>query len=314
MQLQVADQLPRPTKDPEGLADVGKWMSVADLVHLIHRAEQQSQAQMQQQGVTVETSRDVHDAALAAMTFSHLPPIRLSCIRSLVVPTYAGHCLHLDCKEPSCQGNRLYTVSESPLLMRIKLPHHKNARKWGKAVIVFDLPSDLAQLMHTYLGAARKALLDYHLLIGDTCPYVFMDMHGRGFLDAAVLTLYWQKWLVSRGGVPMNPSMCRQVFVDERQSHSAAAGPSNQGAAMVMGHSIEQWDKWYDMQYHPRMAQNAVDGMQSWRAAMLKSHTPAAADLTLSTALHCGHVLVSESEESQYQSCCSDSDVEVELD
>ena len=85
MQLQVADQLPRPTKDPEGLADIGKWMSAADLVRLIHRAEQQSQAQMQQQGVTVETSRDIHDAALAAMTFSHLPPIRLSCIRSLVV-------------------------------------------------------------------------------------------------------------------------------------------------------------------------------------------------------------------------------------
>ena len=33
------------------------------------------------------------------------------------------------------------------------------------------------------------------------------------------------------------------------------------------------------------MAQNAVDGMQSWRAAMLQSHTPAAADLTLSNAV-----------------------------
>ena len=110
---------------------------------------------MQQQGITVKTSRDLHDAALAAMTFSHLPLVRLSCIRSLVVPTYAGHCLHLDCKEPSCQGNRLYTVSELPLLMRIKLPHHKNARKWGKAV--FDLPSDLAQLMHTYMGCAHVA-------------------------------------------------------------------------------------------------------------------------------------------------------------
>ena len=47
---------------------------------------------------------------------------------------------------------------------------------------------------------------------------------------------------------------------------------------------------------------------------MLQSHTPAAADITLSKALHCGHVSVSESEESQYQSCCSDSDIEVELD
>ena len=58
MKLQVADQLPRPTKDPEGLADIGKWMSAADLVHLIHTAEQQSQAQMQQQGVTVQIMLD----------------------------------------------------------------------------------------------------------------------------------------------------------------------------------------------------------------------------------------------------------------
>ena len=82
---------------------------------------------------------------------------------------------------------------------------------------------------------------------------------------------------------------------------------------MVMGHSMKQWVKWYDMQFHPRLAQNAVDGMQSWRAALLQS--PAAPDLTLSTALHCGHVLVSDSEEeSEYQSCCSGSDIEIDLD
>ena len=111
MHLQVADQLPRPTKDPQSLADIGKWMSAATVVHLIDKAEQQAEAQMQQQGVTVETSRDMHDAALAAMTFSHLPPIRLSCIRSLVVPTYAGPCLHDDCKKPSCEGNRLSVIA-----------------------------------------------------------------------------------------------------------------------------------------------------------------------------------------------------------
>ena len=33
MQLQLADQLPRPTKDPESLAAVGNWLSVADLEH-----------------------------------------------------------------------------------------------------------------------------------------------------------------------------------------------------------------------------------------------------------------------------------------
>ena len=49
---------------------------------------------------------------------------------------------------------------------------------------------------------------------------MFMDMHGMGFAGA-LLTLYWQKWLVVQGGVSMNPSMCRQVFVDERASNTA---------------------------------------------------------------------------------------------
>ncbi len=147
-----------------------------------------------------------------------------------------------------------------------------------------------------------------------------MDMHGRGFAGA-VLTLYWQKWLVLQGGVSMNPSMCRQVFVDERASNSAAAGPSNQGAAMVMGHSEQQWRNWYDMQFHPRLAQNAVNSMQLWRTAMLQIRSDAlaaAAELSLSTAPHCRHVIVSDSESDreEYQSCKSDSmeDSEIELD
>ena len=56
-------------------------------------ARRQFQAQMQLQGVAVKTSRDIDDAVLAAMIFSQLPIVRLSCIRSLVVPTYAGHCI-----------------------------------------------------------------------------------------------------------------------------------------------------------------------------------------------------------------------------
>ncbi len=85
----------------------------------------------------------------------------------------------------------------------------------------------------------------------------------------------------------MNPSMCRQAFVDERASSSAAAGPSNQGAAIVMGHSEQQWRNWYDMQFQPRLAKNAVNSMKLWRTAMLKIRSDAlvaAAELSLSTA------------------------------
>ncbi|DBA82222.1 TPA: hypothetical protein ACH3X2_000496 [Trebouxia sp. C0005] len=318
--LQLADQIPRRHKDPASLLAAGKWMSAPELVHIIDTAWKHAELDLQQQGVTVQTSRQLHDAALASVTFSHLPPIRLSCIRGLVAPSYQGPCLHPDCKLPGCEGNRLYIITTSPLLMRIQLPHHKNACKWGQASIEFDLPAQLAELLYTYLGEARRALLAYHLLIGQSCPYVFMDMHGRGFADAA-LTLYWQKWLVLQGGVSMNPSMCRQVFVDERASNSAAAGPSNQGAAMVMGHSEQQWHRWYDMQFHPRLAQNAVNSMQLWRTAMLQIRSDAlaaAAQLSLSPAPHCRHVIVSDSESDceEFQSCKSDSmeDSETEQD
>ncbi|DBB18343.1 TPA: hypothetical protein ACH3X3_003292 [Trebouxia sp. C0006] len=129
----------------------------------------------------IQTSRQLHDAALASVTLPHLPPIRLSCIRGLVAPSYQGPCLHPDCNLTGCEGNRLYIMSTSPLLMRIQLPHHKNACKWGQASIEFDLPAELAELLYTYLGEPCRALLDHHLLIGQNCPYVFMNMHGRGF-------------------------------------------------------------------------------------------------------------------------------------
>ena len=98
--LQVADQLPR-------------------LVHIIDTAWKSAEPELQQEGVTVQTSRQLHDAALASVTFSHLPPIRLSCIRGSVVASYQGPCLHPDCKMPGCEGNGLYNITTSPLLMRI---------------------------------------------------------------------------------------------------------------------------------------------------------------------------------------------------
>lgn len=49
---------------------------------------------------------------------------------------------------------------------------------------------------------------------------------------------------------------------------------------MVIGHNIKLSNKLYDMQCHPRMAQDAADGMQSWRAAVLQSQTPTVTDLT----------------------------------
>jgi len=49
----------------------------------------------------------------------------------------------------------------------------------------------------------------------------------------------------------MNASMCRQVYfvVDESIQH-CCSWSINQGAAMLMVHSEQQWRKWYDTQFH----------------------------------------------------------------
>ena len=116
---------------------------------------------------------------MGSLTVPHMPPIRLPCIRDLVALSYQGPCLHPDCKLPGCEGTRLHIITTSPFLIRVQLPHHKNVCKWGQASIVFGLPAELAELLYTYLGEPPA---DNHLLIGQSCPYLFMDKHGWGLL------------------------------------------------------------------------------------------------------------------------------------
>lgn len=48
---------------------------------------------------------------------------------------------------------------------------------------------------------------------------------------------------------------------------------------MIMGHSVKQWHDWYDLKFHSRLAQNAVNAMQEWRHSLLDArpvqHLPA---------------------------------------
>ena len=90
--LQVVDQLPWCHKDPASLLAAGKWVSAPELqlVHIIDTAWEHAELDLQWEGVTVQTSRQLHDAALASMTFSHLPPIRLSCIKAKLLPVTWG--------------------------------------------------------------------------------------------------------------------------------------------------------------------------------------------------------------------------------
>ena len=267
--LQVSHELATPTLDPDTLAAAGKWLPAAELVQLLHRAETQSQLDWQRYGPSVTRARDVHDAVLGCCMLSYLPPLRASCLRTMTVPAYQGPCKHPDCHRPSCEGNKLYVVNNSPVLMCMKFPHHKNESKWHRAVIEFNVPDELAELLYMYLEGPRKALLEYHLLIGQSCDTVFMDKHGRAF-DSSVFSTHFQNRMRSQGGPALNPTICRKIFVTERQSAEAVAGPSARGAAMVMGHSLRQWHEWYDLDFHTRLAKDAVAAMRHLRHALLQ--------------------------------------------
>ena len=267
---QVGDEIPQPPKDPDALAAEGKWMECPDLVQLLVKVTAQSQAWWHKTHSLMQ-AREVHDAILGCAMLTHLPPLRLSIIRSMMYTDHGAAfsaCQHPDCKLHGCEGNRLYVDSTSPLRLRMKFPHHKNEGRWKRAVIQFIVPAELAELLHMYLEGPRRTLMSR---LQNTHDHVFMDLQGRPFftLASGSFSYYWQRFLVNHGAPALNPSICRQIFVVERMSEDAAVGPSNRGAAMIMGHSVKQWHDWYDLKFHSRLAQNAVDCMQDWRLCLL---------------------------------------------
>ena len=85
-----------------------------------------------------------------------------------------------------------------------------------------------------------------------------------------------------------------QAAVSPTLEHAAKAAVI---AAMVMGHSIKQWDLWSDMQYLGclRMQSGSVTTGMACRLArqQCSNHTPVATDLTFTQPCSVGHVLVS---------------------
>ena len=261
----------KPQKTVDSLEADGKWIDAAVLLQLIEDAKNEAvQALQQSDTVTVDLSRQLHDALLACTVFGYIPPLRLACIRSLLHFLYKGPCPEPGCRRPNCAGNRVCVLSTEPLKMSFSLPHHKNETAWGGRVIDFTLPDEFAQLLHIFLRLPHQRLRSFHNFAERDCPFVFMTASGKGF-DNATFSKYWTTWLVAHDACPMPPSFCRHVFVGERRSNARVTGPSDEGASFVMGHSLAQWDKWYDMHFHSRIGQKAVDDMRSWRQALLQA-------------------------------------------
>ena len=276
---QIKASLPVRRKDMELMKSSGTWADAADLLAAIMRGKALAEQLGRQGSVTDEEARIIHDAALACCIFGFLPPPRLTCLRDCVVPDYSGPCLHRDCKDrAACHGNQLLSPTDLSDSMRFAFPHHKTAISKQRArPIKYELPLDLSDLLELYLRVARPVLISK----ARPHPYLFLSKSGSSLATkpgASKLTLTFQTWIAWNGckSRAVSPSTCRHIFVVDRRSHAHLPGPSDDHAAIAMGHSAKQWDEGiYDVGTHTRAAQQAVDDMAAWRSSHVRANASA---------------------------------------
>jgi hypothetical protein len=229
--------------------------------------------------VSMAAARAYHDGLLAHVMFGGLPPMRGHIYRELLRPDFVMQQYKPGCKLCSrehacsiqhCLGDRLVYKGGTGVLECI-LPHHKSAHAWG-GPIHFMVPPELVPTMRLHVEVVLPKLSAEACGVG---KHMFLGNKGLPFTQAHQLQQYFkQDIMCARLGfrVGLNPHALRHLFVGERRSSHAVAGPADRGVAMVMGHTLRAWDRFYDLDFMPREAQQAVNDMKAWREALRQQH------------------------------------------
>lgn len=268
---QMQSSLPPRRRDITKLRESGQWEDASDLLSGILKGKSYIEQLAASKHINYDMARDIHDGVMACCVFGFLPPPRLSCLRECTIPTYTGDCMHPDCKEPSvCHGNQLLSPAAGSSCMRFTFPHHKTSIGRQRArPIAFELPQELSDLLKLYLEAGRPRLMQ--TAKQPTHMFLFMSISGVPLADGtgrSKFTAMFSSWLARHGCNRLPPSLCRHIFVVDRQGAAQLPGPADQDAAVAMGHSEKQWSSGiYNVSKHATAAQAAVDSMAAWRAA-----------------------------------------------
>lgn len=268
--------------DQKLLKEEGKWMDAVEVVMFVEKLIKVAMDTMAllpagadvfltappRDPALLVAARKVHDAVLASFNFGYLPPIRPSCICSIVHPSFIGtnslqSCSAAGCKVRGCQGNHLEHLGGKDF--KLVLPHHKNQSKWGNQVICFNLPMEMGELLATYCFKVWP-----YLRANNSVTTLFMTRKGTA-MSPKQLCGYWKRMLADAGtSGHFPPRMLRHIFTTHRLEHPEVPGPSNEHAAVVMGNSVEAWVKHYHRNHQNWAAQEAVDNMAVYRAAVLR--------------------------------------------
>ena len=217
-----------------------------------------------------------------------MPPLRIDVLKTLDEPAFAATngCGDPDCRHPGCMGNRIEVVEQHTLTLHLSDPgedesiatwhfnydasalrfhivHGKNDRRMTRQdfQIRFDLPaSDLAKLLLAHIKAGRRILT-----LEDPSPShrLFVNDQGKPFNDSTFVQ-YWGKSMVTARPYGLKyypPSRARTIFVEEYTAVHQHEPDMWDGAAAVMGNSVEQWRQTYNPSRKRRLAQMAVDAI-----------------------------------------------------
>ena len=207
-------------------------------------------------------------ALLGCCSFGYLPPLRVSLLASLLLPDSPPRCMHANCTAPAaCMGNRLSRKGDGVgLRYGVHFAHHKNELVWGGLAIAFEMPAELTNLLEYHATIGHSLLTSPHGM--DEEPFVFVSEYDGRPMGPKTIS-YWLKGLMeSLVGASITPQRLRHLFVTDRRERGGE-GPSDRGAAYLMGNSVLQWDRVYDVNFGQREAQGAVEAMAAWRQGLL---------------------------------------------
>lgn len=196
---QISTLLPNKVQDIGILEDEGAWLRADQVVAMFEKLRVGALAGMAVDGDGRDYAlRVLHDACLSSSMFGMLPPVRLSCLRTLQGPGVTV-CQNEDCQKSvhhlSCKGNRLEVVGGDMFMV---LPHHKLQVRWQRAVIKIKLPRLLQELLALYLEKG-------HHRVSPGSPFVFSDSHGRPMLEGSSMTSWFYQLLRTLGSSALFP-------------------------------------------------------------------------------------------------------------
>eukprot|EP00955_Chlamydomonas_euryale_P070239 360693-Chlamydomonas_euryale.AAC.1 len=252
---------------------------------------------MQRFGIlTSNVAKSVQDAIIVScVTGAHIPPCRLNFITSMIHPHMASTfgnpcpgCQDKDCRLDDCKGNHLELSSMQQVagssdqqieveghfgcnntILTTHVVHGKTEFSNGGGVVMkYTIPcGPLTKLLLAHIMEGHTLLTQAG---GTIVPNLIVTSRGEAYPCPSVFTQTWARIMkgcpiAARLGLQyFAPSAARTIFVEGYTSTHGVGPELWEGAALIMGNSVQQWFQSYNPSKKRRLAQQTVDNHSAY--------------------------------------------------